>query len=104
MPEKATLERARQDKRAGKAPSTQAGEFVREEMDHIRRGQARRAIDEAGDRHRFVEGSACGRQPPSPAGKCEGVNEAKRCVGQSRRTPGAASAPRPRGRAPPPPR
>ena len=39
MPEKATLERARQDKRAGKAPSTQAGEFVREEMDHIRRGK-----------------------------------------------------------------
>ena len=39
MPEKATLERARQDKRAGKAPSTQAGEFVREEMDHIREGK-----------------------------------------------------------------
>src|ERR1700731_5347199 len=39
MPEKQTIERARTDKRAGKAPSTQAGEFVREEMDHIRAGK-----------------------------------------------------------------
>jgi hypothetical protein len=39
MPEKKTLNRARKDKREGKAPSTQAGEFVREEMDHIREGK-----------------------------------------------------------------
>jgi hypothetical protein len=39
MPEKKTLERARTDAREGKAPSTQAGEFVREEIDHIRRGK-----------------------------------------------------------------
>ncbi len=39
MPEKKTLERARHDKAQGKAPSTQAGEFVREEMDHIREGK-----------------------------------------------------------------
>jgi hypothetical protein len=39
MPEKRTLERARRDRRAGKAASTQAGEFVREEMDHIREGK-----------------------------------------------------------------
>jgi Family of unknown function (DUF6496) len=39
MPERRTLERARQDKREGKAPTTQAGEFVREEMDHIREGK-----------------------------------------------------------------
>src|SRR5947208_10324953 len=39
MPEKATIERARQDKRAGKAPSTQAGEFVREEIHHVREGK-----------------------------------------------------------------
>ena len=39
MPEKRTIERARQDARDGKAPSTQAGEFVREEMDHIREGK-----------------------------------------------------------------
>ncbi len=39
MPERQTLERARRDKREGKAPSTQASEFVREEMDHIREGK-----------------------------------------------------------------
>ncbi len=49
MPEKKTIERARKDAQAGKAASTQAGEFVREEMDHIREGKhgarsARQAI------------------------------------------------------------
>src|SRR6184192_2667081 len=39
MPKKETLERAREDERAGKSPSTQAGEFVREEMEHIREGE-----------------------------------------------------------------
>jgi Family of unknown function (DUF6496) len=39
MPEKETLRRARRDKRQGKASSTQAGEFVREEMHHIREGK-----------------------------------------------------------------
>jgi hypothetical protein len=39
MPEQATLKRVEQDKREGKAPSTQAGEFIREEMHHIREGK-----------------------------------------------------------------
>jgi hypothetical protein len=39
MPEKGTLKRAEEDKRKGKAPSTQAGEFVKEEMDHVREGR-----------------------------------------------------------------
>src|ERR1700743_394539 len=39
MPEKKIVERARKDAREGKAPSTQAGEFVREEMEHIREGR-----------------------------------------------------------------
>jgi hypothetical protein len=39
MPEKETLDRSRKDAQEGKAPSTQAGEFVREEMDHIREGK-----------------------------------------------------------------
>ena len=39
MPEKQTLERARRDRRQGKSASTQAGEFVREEMHHIREGK-----------------------------------------------------------------
>jgi hypothetical protein len=39
MPEKETVQRAQQDAREGKAASTQAGEFVREEIDHIREGK-----------------------------------------------------------------
>ena len=38
MPKNKTIERAREDKREGKAPSTQAGEFVREEIELIRKG------------------------------------------------------------------
>jgi uncharacterized protein DUF6496 len=49
MPSKQTIAKARADKRAGKSPSTQAGEFIHEEMDKIRRGRhgarsARQAI------------------------------------------------------------
>ena len=39
MPEKQTIKRAKRDKAQGKAASTQAGEFVREEMEHIRKGK-----------------------------------------------------------------
>jgi hypothetical protein len=39
MPEKKTTERVRKLKREGKSPSTQAGEFVREEIRHIRGGK-----------------------------------------------------------------
>ena len=39
MPEKKTVKAAQEDKREGKSPSTQAGEFVREEMHHIREGK-----------------------------------------------------------------
>ena len=39
MPEQETRERAEEDKREGKAPSTQAGEFVHEEIEHIREGK-----------------------------------------------------------------
>ena len=39
MPDKKTLERAERDKRQGKSPSTQAGEFVREEIEHVREGR-----------------------------------------------------------------
>jgi hypothetical protein len=39
MPEKRTIERARKDAKEGKAPSTQAGEFVSEEFHHVREGK-----------------------------------------------------------------
>src|SRR5579859_5368422 len=70
MPEKKTIHKARQDARKGKAASTQAGEFVREEMEHIRKGKhgarsAKRAIAiglskarRAGVKLRPVQGSS----------------------------------------------
>src|SRR5438132_13962700 len=39
MPDRETLERAQEDAREGKSPSTQAGEFVREEIHHVREGK-----------------------------------------------------------------
>ena len=39
MPDKETIERAEEDAREGKSPSTQAGEFVREGMHHTREGK-----------------------------------------------------------------
>ncbi|MGZ3794958.1 MAG: transcription elongation factor, partial [Pseudobdellovibrionaceae bacterium] len=39
MPEKRTIEKAREDKRQGKAPTTQAGEFIKEEIEHVREGK-----------------------------------------------------------------
>jgi hypothetical protein len=39
MPERKTLQRVARDRRAGKSPGTQAGEFVREEIEHVREGK-----------------------------------------------------------------
>jgi hypothetical protein len=39
MPDQETLERAREDAAEGKSPATQAGEFVREEIEHVREGK-----------------------------------------------------------------
>src|SRR3954447_22737133 len=39
MPDKATIDRAKRDKRQGKSASTQAGEFVKKEIDNVRAGK-----------------------------------------------------------------
>src|SRR5882757_2979982 len=39
MPERETIARAKKDAQQGKSPSTQAGEFIREEIDDIRKGK-----------------------------------------------------------------
>jgi hypothetical protein len=41
MPERNTIERAKQDRREGKSATTQAGEFVHEEMEHVKKGKHR---------------------------------------------------------------
>ena len=69
MPEKETLRRARKAKRQGKAPSTQAGEFVREEIHHVREGKhGARSTEQA---IAIDHQAAPGAQPmifPPPAG------------------------------------
>src|SRR5579862_5559376 len=39
MPEKSTMERAKEDMREGKSPKTAAGEFIHEEIEHVREGK-----------------------------------------------------------------
>lgn len=62
MPEEKVVERARRDAEEGKSPSTQAGEFVREEFDHIREGKHGDKFSAASHRDWIVEGAASGRQ------------------------------------------
>ncbi len=57
MPEKEPIRRARLDAAEGKAPTTQAGEFVKEEMEHIRKGKHGRPVYQAGDCYRSFQGA-----------------------------------------------
>src|ERR1700746_30484 len=67
MPEKTTIERARKDARKGKAPSTQAGEFVREEIDHIRQGKHGARSAKQAIAIRLSEARGAGVKLPPPA-------------------------------------
>jgi hypothetical protein len=96
MPEKKTLERAREDAREGKAPSTQAGEFVREEIEHIREGKhgarsAKQAIAIGLSKAR----RAGVKLPPPKEGKAsEGTRtQAARNYAQGQTSPGRAPSP-----------
>ena len=66
MPEKKTIERAQEDAREGKAPSTQAGEFVREEMDHIRQGKHGARSTKQAIAIGLSEARAAGQKVPKP--------------------------------------
>ena len=90
MPEEETIERAREDEREGKSPSTQAGEFVREEMEHIREGEhgarsAKQAIAIGLSKAR----RAGVKLPPPKRGSARTKKQAARDVrkGKSRRKP-----------------
>jgi hypothetical protein len=77
MPEKKTIERSRKDRRQGKSPSTQAGEFVREEIHHVREGKhgarsTRQAIAIALQKAR----KAGVHLEPPPAGKAKAKTRA----------------------------
>jgi len=61
MPAEETLKRAHKDAEEGKSPSTQAGEFAREEIDHIREGKHGAPFDQAGNRDWALKGAPRGR-------------------------------------------
>src|SRR5713101_671018 len=97
MPEKETIERAREDAREGKAPSTQAGEFVREEMEHVREGKhgarsAKQAIAIGLSKAR----RAGVKLPPPKEGKASERtrSQAKRDYTKGQRSPGRAPSPK----------
>ena len=76
MPLKRTIEKARRDKREGKSASTQAGEFVHEEIDKIRHGE-QGALDQTSDRHRPFGGAARWR-------RCRRRSAAKSLIARAR--------------------
>jgi len=111
MPEKETKRRAARDRREGKSESTQAGEFVREEMHHIRRGKhgatsTRQAIAiglskarRAGVKLRApAAGKASSRTRRSARSRSEAARKAARTKGAAGRSAAARKAARTRAR------
>src|SRR5215210_3367636 len=96
MPEKKTLERARKDKRQGKAPSTQAGEFVREEMEHIRRGKhgARSAKQAVAIGLSKARRAGVELQPPTSEQPAPKKRQSRSQQGERKAAPRAKSTPR----------
>src|SRR5947207_9632854 len=90
MPEEETIERAREDEREGKSPSTQAGEFVREEMEHIREGEHGARSPEQAIAIGLSKARRAGvKLPPPKRGSARTKKQAARDVrkGKSRRKP-----------------
>ena len=103
MPERETIERARKDAREGKSPSTQAGEFVREEIHHIREGKHGAASTKQAIAIALSKARKAGVKLPPPPGGRRRTNAKRRrktTTGESRRR-AAASLRRlkPKGRA-----
>jgi hypothetical protein len=85
MPRKETIERARKDKRLGKAPSTQAGEFVREEMHHIREGRHGARNPKQAIAIGLSQARRAGvKLPPNPSGKTTKPSKRKPSAKRSR--------------------
>ena len=86
MPEQETIRRAERDKEEGKSPSTQAGEFVREELEHIRQGvHGARSTKQA-----IAIGLSKARRagvdlPPPPGKKAESSRSKRRSSSKSSR-------------------
>ncbi len=92
MPEEETIERAHEDEREGKSPSTQAGEFVREEMEHIREGEHGARSPEQAIAIGLSKARRAGvKLPPPKRGKTRTKRQAKRQLakGRARKKPSA---------------
>src|SRR6266516_2361189 len=85
MPEEEPIERAREDEREGKAPSTQAGEVVREEMEHIREGEHGARSPEQAIAIGLSKARRAGvKLPPPKRGKGRTKRQAKRDLAKGR--------------------
>ena len=85
MPEEDTIERAREDAREGKSPSTQAGEFVREEMEHIREGEHGARSPEQAIAIGLSKARRAGvKLPPPKRGKARTKGQARRDLAKGR--------------------
>ena len=85
MPEEDAIERAREDEREGLSPSTQAGEFVREEMEHIREGEHGARSPEQAIAIGLSKARRAGvKLPPPKRGKARTKRQAKRDLAKGR--------------------
>jgi hypothetical protein len=85
MPEEDAIERAHEDAREGKSPSTQAGEFVREEMEHIREGEHGARSPEQAIAIGLSKARRAGvKLPPPKRGKARTKRQARRDVAKGR--------------------
>jgi hypothetical protein len=90
MPRKETIKRARRDARSGKAPSTQAGEFVREEMHHVREGKHGARNTKQAIAIGLSKARRAGvKLPPNPSGKTTRPSKRKPSAKRSRAVLGA---------------
>jgi hypothetical protein len=96
MPSQSTLEKAKRDLRAGKQPSTAAGEFVREEVEHIRKGKHGARSPQQAIAIGLSKARRAGvplKPPPPGRTSARTRRSAERAyeIGQGRRTPRAPS-------------
>jgi hypothetical protein len=86
MPEEEPIERAREDEREDLSPSTQAGEFVREEMEHIQEGEHGARSTEQAIAIGLSKARRAGvKLPPPKRGKTRTKRQAKRDLAKGRR-------------------
>src|SRR6201988_4584204 len=101
MPEKATVRKAKEDLREGKSPSTAAGEFGHEEIQHVREGKhgARSTKQAIAIGLSKARRAGVPLKPPSKGGTCAPTQEAAERayeIGQGKRKPRAPSPERAR--------